>query len=83
MNVLAAVRQTAAAVFEIPEVALSDEATPESVAQWDSLRQLYLVLALEERFGVTFSPEEIERITSLRAVAQLLEGKLEEGAAAR
>lgn len=39
------------------------------------MQHLNLVLALEERFDVHFSPEEIEGMHSLGSIAAMLEGK--------
>jgi acyl carrier protein len=75
------VRTIAASVFGVPESEITPESSPETVEVWDSLKQLYLILALEERFGVEFSPIEIEGISSMGSIVSLLEEKL--GAAPR
>jgi acyl carrier protein len=40
------------------------------------MQHLNLVLALEEKFDVHFSPEEIEEMRSLGTIAAMLEVKL-------
>ncbi len=43
--------------------------------QWDSLRHMTLVVALEEEFNVTFTDEEITDMLSLDLIVETLESK--------
>lgn len=54
------------------------DASVSTLPQWDSLAHVTLILALEEQFGVSFSPEdaiamlsvaEIERVLATKSVA--------------
>jgi acyl carrier protein len=51
------------------------ESSPDTIANWDSLQHLNLVLALEQEFNVQFTPEEIEQILSVELAAALLDEK--------
>ncbi len=73
------VRAAAADVFGIPEGEVSAESSPESIPQWDSLKQLYLIMALEERFGIELDPSEIETVTTIGSIADVLERRLGPG----
>ncbi len=54
-----------------------DEATSAFTCEaWDSLAQLRLVLALEERLAIRFTIEEIERATSLAEIKRLVAEKV-------
>lgn len=75
MNHLPQIREIAADVFELLPDELTPSSSPETVARWDSLQHLNLVMALEQAFGVEFTPEEIEGMTSLEAVGQVLAAK--------
>lgn len=68
----------AADVFETPESALAATSSPDTVSTWDSLRHLSFVVALEEGFGVQFSPEEIEQLLSIELTVALLEEKVKD-----
>ena len=57
-------------VFEDSGVEYSDSLSRETLQEWDSLGHIRLISATEEEFGVQFTIEEIERLTS---AAQLLE----------
>jgi acyl carrier protein len=52
------VRRIFADVLSIPVDQLPPEVSPDAVANWDSLNHLNMVLALEQEFGIQFSPEE-------------------------
>ena len=80
MNHLPQIREIAADVFELLPDELTPSSSPETVARWDSLQHLNLVMALEQAFSVEFTPEEIERMTSLAAVAKVLGAKNGSGA---
>lgn len=63
------------AVLGIAEAQISDETSPDTVATWDSVTHLNLVMAIEEAFGVAFTPEETMDMISVRLIRLLLEEK--------
>ena len=67
------VRQIASDIFGVPAELITMESSPQTIENWDSMQHLNLVLALEEKFGVQFDPEDIEQMTSVGAVAALVE----------
>lgn len=64
-----------AKLLQEPVARMSDETSPKTVKQWDSLKHLDLVMALEEKFGVTFSAAELTSLSSLGAARRLLAQK--------
>jgi acyl carrier protein len=74
--VLNKVLSIAADVFEVPAGTLSAGSSPDTIGTWDSLHHLNFVVALEEGFGVQFSPEEIEQLLSIELTTALVEEKL-------
>lgn len=46
--------------------------TPPDVETWDSQTHVVLVVALEERFGVMFEPEDVPELTSIEGIEQTL-----------
>ncbi|MCE5306264.1 MAG: acyl carrier protein [Acidobacteriales bacterium] len=46
-------------VFDDPALVLRPETSPKDIADWDSVAQVKLVLAIEETFGIRFSTEEV------------------------
>jgi acyl carrier protein len=49
---------------------VSDDDSMQTIKSWDSLRHLNLVMAIEERFGITFDPDEIPELTSVRKISE-------------
>jgi acyl carrier protein len=67
------VRNVASDIFGIPADKITAESSPETIATWDSMQHLNLVLAIEEKFGVQLDPEDIEQMKNIGAVATLVE----------
>jgi acyl carrier protein len=47
------------------------------IEAWDSTQHLNFVLALEEKFGLQLSPEEMEQMRNVGEAARLVETKLQ------
>ncbi len=67
--------QTLSAVLGVPADRINDDTSPDNVAAWDSVMHLNLVLALEEAFVTSFTPEETLDMTSAKLIRLLLEEK--------
>jgi acyl carrier protein len=66
------VRHILGVVLEMPEQQIDEQLSAEGAGNWDSIRHLNLVMALEETFGVSFSSDELGRLTSYRAIVDAL-----------
>jgi acyl carrier protein len=71
------VQGIASDLFGVPASQISRESSMESIESWDSTQHLNLVLALEERFNIQFSPEEMEQMRNIGSTVKLVENKLE------
>jgi acyl carrier protein len=63
--------QTIAGVLGVPVAEISDVSSPDTIAAWDSLNHLNLVMALESEFGVSLTPEdalEMRTVGLMRAI---------------
>jgi acyl carrier protein len=76
MPIFDRLQQIVADIFQVPVEQVGPQSSPDNIETWDSLQHLNLVLALEQEFGVEFTPEEIEQLLSVELVACLLEEKL-------
>jgi ribosomal-protein-alanine N-acetyltransferase len=56
----------------LPEEEIGAESSMENVSSWDSLNHMDIVLAIAEETGVTLSPTETMRATSVRAIAAIV-----------
>ena len=77
MNVFDQVRIIASDLFAISPDKINATSSPENIESWDSVQHLNLVLALEEKFGLQLSPEEIEQMKTIADVAKVVEGKIQ------
>ena len=64
-------------LFGVPADRIGPASSPQTIETWDSIQHLNLVLALEERFGLQLSPEEIEQMKSVGETAKMIASKLQ------
>jgi acyl carrier protein len=56
-------------VFDDPALVVRPETSPNDIADWDSVAQVKLVLAIEEAFGTQFTTDEV---TALQCVGDFI-----------
>ena len=61
-----------AGVLEVDPSEVTDNAGPDTIATWTSLRHLQLVGALEDVYGVSFTYREIRGLRSIGELRQVL-----------
>jgi acyl carrier protein len=71
------VQGIASDLFGIPAGQITRESSTESIEAWDSTQHLNFVLALEEKFNIQFSPEEMEQMRNIGSTVKLVENKLQ------
>jgi acyl carrier protein len=59
-------------VFGISPEEITDDASIDSIDAWDSHRHLNLVLALEERFGISLTEQETVEILNFELIRTVL-----------
>jgi acyl carrier protein len=62
-------------VLGAPELALRPELAAGDVETWDSFNHINLILAIEDRFGIEFSTEEIADLKSVGDLVGALQRK--------
>jgi Acyl carrier protein len=78
-TILDQVRGLASDLFGIPMDRIKPESSPDTIDTWDSTQHLNFVLALEEKFRLQLSPEEMEEIRSVGKAATVVESKIGQG----
>jgi acyl carrier protein len=63
-----------AAVLDLDPSEIRDDASAESLVQWDSVKQIDLMLAVEDEFNVRFRDDQIGILTSHRSIREALTG---------
>lgn len=69
-NVLALI----ASVLQVDPAQLAEDDGMDTIPQWDSLKVLLLASMIEVNHGITLSNADIERLTSVRAVREVVAG---------
>jgi len=59
-------------VFGVALEEITPDASIDTIEAWDSLKHLNLVLALEERFGITLTEQETVEILSYEIIRSVL-----------
>ena len=66
------VRELMAESFGVDESELPDNINQQDYSRWTSLAHLTLLVALEERFGLSFSMSEMSSMTSPQLIMEVL-----------
>lgn len=72
MNTEATLKDVMSAVLGIPAGSITEDTSMDNVEQWDSIKHMNLVLALEEEFGISIPDEDAANITSYRLIRLVL-----------
>ena len=70
-------RAVMSVVFGVPLDQINQDSDAESVENWDSLGHLNLMIALENEFGIEFTPEEFANLTQFALVKEIVKEKLD------
>ena len=62
-------------VFMRDDLTLKPELTARDVTGWDSFRQIEIVLAAEERFGIKFSTRELDSLRNVGDLVRVISAK--------
>lgn len=66
------VEEVVAKVFKVDVSEVTDLSSKETLAEWDSMRHLSLVMSLEERFKVSLSIADAMEMTSVQHIKRIL-----------
>jgi acyl carrier protein len=64
--------RTLADVLAVAVEDIDDASSPESVSSWDSLNHLNLVMAIEEEFSVSLTPDDTLNMRDVQHVRAIL-----------
>ncbi len=66
------VKTLLAKVMRVDVATVTAGASTDSMATWDSLNHIKLVLALEEEFDLAFDESQIEKMTSVAKIVSVI-----------
>ena len=65
-----------ASVFDIKPENIQENSSPDTVANWDSMKHIDLILSLEEEFNLEFDEKEISEMMSFKNIKKIIDVKL-------
>lgn len=65
-------KKVMSAVFEVPIEKVNEDSSSDTIDNWDSLRHLNLILALEEEFEVEIPDEEVGNLMNFKLIKLVL-----------
>jgi acyl carrier protein len=68
-------KTTIASALGVPADQVTDDSSSRTVPNWDSIGHMNVVLALEDRFKVSFTVEEIMAMRDVATIRAIFEGK--------
>lgn len=71
------VKEVMSKIFNIDPNKIEDDASPDTIENWDSLHHMYLILALEDEFKIEFSDVQISEMLNYRLILITLQELLE------
>ena len=62
-------------VFEMKENEINIDLVKNDIDSWDSLKQMDLVLSIENSYDITLEMEEIVKMISVKSIVEIIESK--------
>lgn len=59
-------------VFDDEDITVNDATTANDIEDWDSLEHINLVVAVEKKFGIKFSMEEVNNFKSVGEMVDII-----------
>lgn len=72
-NIDERIKDVMSAVFEIDADSINEESSQDNIENWESIKTLDLIVALEEEFGVTIPLEEVGNMTNFKYIKLMIE----------
>ena len=69
------VKKVIAEILDIEISSINDNTSPETIESWDSLKQMNIIVALEEEFDIEFSDEDIIEMLNFRLICEAIKEK--------
>jgi acyl carrier protein len=64
------------AVFGIEPASVNTKSSPDSISEWDSVKHMQLVMALEEEFNITFTDDELGDLLNFSLICEVIKDKI-------
>ena len=72
-NIEGRIKEVMSSVFDVEVDTLNNESSQDTIEQWDSVKHLDLVVALEDEFEITIPIEEVGNMVSFKYIKLIVE----------
>lgn len=62
-------------VFDDPELVITEDTNASHIEDWDSIAQINLIIAFEDKFKIKFVTKELDELTCVGDMLNLLRSK--------
>lgn len=63
-------------VLDLSTEDIPDNASPDNLERWDSLKHMLLVMSLEQEFDIKFSDDELTDLLTVDLIAEIISERL-------
>jgi acyl carrier protein len=70
------IKNVMAAIFKVDVSKIDDNASPDTLENWDSLGHMNLIVALEEEFNISFKEDEIVEMLNYKLVYETIKNRI-------
>jgi acyl carrier protein len=70
------IKQVMSVIFEISPNQINEDASMDNIENWDSLKHLNLILALEEEFSISIPDEEVGDLVNFKLISLVINEQL-------
>ena len=70
------IKDIISSVLGIENNLIEEDASSVNVVEWDSLKHMNIVIAIEDEFDIKFTQGEIVKLMSYKAIVSCVSGKL-------
>ena len=68
-------RKIMSQILSIKEDEITSNSSPDNIPEWDSLKHMNLILAIEQEFNINFEDEEIIQMLSFEIILEFIKEK--------
>ena len=78
MEIESRVKNILSSILGVSEDEINKDSSPNTIETWDSMKQIDLVISLEEEFEIEFFNEQIIQIVDYKSLVEVLKESISE-----
>ena len=78
MEIESRVKNILSSILGVSEDEINKDSSPNTIETWDSMKQIDLVISLEEEFEIEFFNEQIIQIVDCKSLVEVLKESISE-----